>query len=64
MAASVTVTGDAVTIGKPVPLLRVVADAGGYGSTWTSNGDNTRFVLVEAVHGMSQTFHLLTNWQR
>jgi Tol biopolymer transport system component/tRNA A-37 threonylcarbamoyl transferase component Bud32 len=64
MSVSVTITGSAVTLGKPAPLFRVAADAGGWGSNWTVNADHTKFVVVEAPHAKGQTFRVLTNWWR
>jgi Tol biopolymer transport system component len=64
MSVSVTITGSAVTLGKPVPLFRVDADAGGWGSNWTANADHTKFVVVDAPHAKGQTFRVLTNWWR
>ena len=63
MAVSVSITGNAVTLGKPVPLFRVLADAGGWGANWTANHDHTRFLVVEAPHEAGQTFRLLTRWE-
>ena len=63
MSVSVTVTGNAVSIGKPVGLFRVRADAGGWGSSWTANADHSKFVVVDAPHGTAQTFRVLTNWR-
>jgi len=64
MSVSVTITGSAVTLGKPVPLFRVDADAGGWGSNWTANADHTKFVVVDAPQAKGQTFRVLTNWWR
>jgi Tol biopolymer transport system component len=63
MAVSVTMTGDAVSLGKPVPLFSLRADAGGWGASWTSNADHTKFVVVDAAHRSAQTFRVLTNWR-
>jgi eukaryotic-like serine/threonine-protein kinase len=64
MAVSVTTAGDGVSIGKPQPLFRVTADAGGSGSSWTSNADHTKFIVVEAAQTGTQTFRVLTHWRR
>jgi Tol biopolymer transport system component/tRNA A-37 threonylcarbamoyl transferase component Bud32 len=64
MSVSVTITGTAVTLGKPVPLFRIAADAGGWGSNWAVNADHTKFVVVDAPHAKGQTFKVLTNWWR
>ena len=64
MAVAVTMAGDAISLGKPTPLFRVLADAGGAGSSWAANADHSRFVAVDSVHGNSQTFRVLTDWRR
>ena len=64
MAVAVTIAGDAISLGKPAPLFRVRADAGGAGSNWATNADHSRFVVVDSVHGNSQTFRVLTDWRR
>jgi len=63
MAVSVTIHGDAVSLGKPARLFRIPADAGGSGSNWTGSADHTRFVVVNDPDGTAQTFRVLTNWQ-
>ena len=63
MAVSVTVAGNSVSLGKPVELFRVHADAGGSGTNWTPNRDHTRFVVVEAPNEIGQTFRVLTRWR-
>jgi len=63
MAVSVTIHGDAVSLGKPAPLFRLPADAGGWGSNWTGSADHTRFVVVDDPDATAQTFRVLTNWQ-
>lgn len=63
-AVGVTIAGDAVSIGKPVPLFRIPADAGGWGANWTANSDHTKFVAVDSPHGSRQTFRVLTNWRQ
>ena len=62
MAVSVTIDGEAVTLGKPTPLFKLPADAGGWGSNWAASGDFSRFVVVEAPHATHQRFRLLTDW--
>jgi Tol biopolymer transport system component len=62
MAVSVTIDGEAVTLGKPTPLFKLPADAGGWGSNWAATGDFTRFVVVEAPYATHQRFRLLTDW--
>jgi eukaryotic-like serine/threonine-protein kinase len=62
MAVSVTVEGEAVTLGKPMPLFKLPADAGGWGSNWAATGDFTKFVVVETPHAVHQRFSLLTDW--
>jgi Tol biopolymer transport system component len=64
MAVPVTIAGNAVTLGRPVALFSVQADAGGSGSSWTANGDHTRFVVVVAPQAATQTFRVLTQWWR
>ena len=64
MAVSVSFAGDGVSIGKPIPLFRLPADAGGWGSNWTASGDHTRFVVIDQPHGANQTFRVLTNWRQ
>jgi eukaryotic-like serine/threonine-protein kinase len=64
MAVSVTISGNAVSLGKPARLFRLPADAGGWGSSWTANPDHTRFVAVNDPDGTAQTFRVLTNWNR
>jgi serine/threonine-protein kinase len=63
MAVSVTIAGNGASLGKPVELFRVPADAGGTGANWTVNRDHTRFVVVEAPNEMGQTFKVLTRWR-
>ncbi len=63
MAVGVSITGDAVSTGKPVPLFRLPADAGGWGANWTASADHTRFIVVDAPHGGAQAFRVLTNWR-
>jgi hypothetical protein len=63
MAVSLTINGNAVSLGKPARLFRIPADAGGSGSNWTASGDHTRFVVVDNPHGTAETFRVLTNWQ-
>jgi Tol biopolymer transport system component len=63
MAVSVTINGNAVSLGKPARLFRIPADAGGSGSNWTASADHTRFVVVDNPHGSTETFRVLTNWQ-
>jgi len=63
MSVSVTVTGNTVSIGKPVRLFRVPVDAGGWGASWTSNADHSKFVVVDAPNGTAQTFRVLTHWR-
>jgi eukaryotic-like serine/threonine-protein kinase len=63
MSVGVTTTNEAVTLGKPTPLFRVRADAGGWGSNWMATGDLTKFILVEAPNAPEQRFQLLTNWR-
>ncbi len=63
MAVSVTIAGNSVSLGKPVELFRVHADAGGSGTNWTPNRDHTRFVVVEAPNEIGQTFRVLTRWR-
>jgi serine/threonine protein kinase/Tol biopolymer transport system component len=60
MAVSVTTADETVVLGKPTPLFRVLADAGGSG--WTATGDLEKFVVIEAPHAAGQRFELLTNW--
>ena len=62
MAVSVTVSGEAVTLGKPTPLFRVQADAGAWGSSWTATADLTKFLTVEALEAAAQRFRLLSDW--
>src|SRR5262249_161523 len=47
MAVNVTIAGEAVTLGKPTPIFRLLSDAGGWGATWTATGDLTKFIVVE-----------------
>ena len=62
MAVSVTIAGSAVSVGKPSPLFKVTADAGGWGSNWDATADHTKFVVVEAPRAAGQHFRVLTNW--
>jgi eukaryotic-like serine/threonine-protein kinase len=61
MSVSLSIDGEAVATGKPVPLFRIPADAGGWGSNWTATADHSRFVVVEAPNGTAQTFRVLTD---
>ena len=45
MSVAVTVDGEAVTLGKPTPLFKVPADAGGWGSNWAATADLSKFVV-------------------
>ena len=63
MAVSVTVNGNAVSLGKPVRLFRLPGDAGGSGSNWTADADHTRFIVVDDPRAVAQTFRVLTNWR-
>ena len=62
MAVSFTFSGEGVTLGKPTPLFKVKADAGGWGANWTATADLTRFVIVEAPEETGQRFRLLSDW--
>jgi Tol biopolymer transport system component len=62
MAVSVTLAGSAVSLGKPSPLFKVPADAGGWGSNWAVTADHTQFVVVEAPRAAGQRFRVLTDW--
>jgi Tol biopolymer transport system component len=62
MAVSVITTGGEVALGKPSPLFKVPADAGGFGSSWAPAADHSKFVVVEAPQAAKQRFRLLTNW--
>jgi Tol biopolymer transport system component len=63
-AVSVTVAGDAFSIGPPVALFQVRSDAGGWGTSWTADPNHSSFVVVDAPHAAAQTFTLLMNWRR
>jgi Tol biopolymer transport system component len=62
MAVSVTSSGEGVALGKPTPLFRLPADAGGWGSNWAASANFTKFLLVEARHATTQRVRLLTDW--
>ena len=62
MSVSVSTTADSASFGKPLPLFRVQADAGGLGSNWTANAEATKFVVVDGPSGRGQAFRVLTNW--
>ena len=62
MAVGVMLEGEAVTLGKPTPVFKLPADAGGWDSSWTAIPDFTKFVVVEAPHATNQRFRLLTDW--
>jgi serine/threonine-protein kinase len=62
MAVSVTIAGSAGSLGKPSPLFKVPADAGGWGSNWDVTADHTKFVVVEAPRAAGQRFRVLTDW--
>jgi dipeptidyl aminopeptidase/acylaminoacyl peptidase len=55
----VTISGDVLTVGKPVPLFRPPASSSG----WAANADGTRFVVVDAPLATRQSLHVLTNWE-
>ena len=60
---SLTVTlGDVLTLGKPTPLFKLPADAGGWGSNWAATADFAKLIVVEAPHAVHQRFRLLTDW--
>ena len=63
MAVSVSVQGQAVSLGKAVRLFRLPADAGGSGANWGANNDHTKFVVVDTPQRTAETFRVLTNWQ-
>ena len=63
LRAALTFNVNTASIGKPTPLFRLPADAGGFGSSWTATADHTRFIVVDDPHGAAQTFRVLTNWQ-
>jgi serine/threonine protein kinase/Tol biopolymer transport system component len=62
MAVSVIEKGGDVSLGKPSPLFKTPADAGGYGSSWAATADLAKFIVVEAPQAAKQRFRLLTNW--
>jgi hypothetical protein len=62
MAVSVAADGEAVTLGKPTPLFKLPADAGGWGSNWAGTADLTKFVVAQAPQATRQQFRLLTDW--
>ena len=63
MAVSVTKAGGALALGKPTPLFRLPADAGGLSAAWSANADHTKFVVVDAPNASGQTFRVMTGWR-
>jgi Tol biopolymer transport system component len=60
MAVAVTKAGDVLTLGKPTPLFRLPADAGGLASAWSANADHSKFVVADAPNAEGQTFRVMT----
>jgi len=58
-AVSVTITGNAVSIGRPTALPIIPMNVGGSGSNWTANSTHTLFVIVEAPLASHQTFRVM-----
>jgi len=58
-AASVTVSGSAILVGRPTVLTIAPADVGGSGSGWAANSTHTLFVIVGAPYAAHQTFRVL-----
>ena len=60
MAVAVTRIGDGLTLGKPTPLFRLPADAGGLASALSANADHSKFVVADAPNAEGQTFRVMT----
>jgi serine/threonine-protein kinase len=58
-SVSVTIAGNAVTLGRPTALPLATTDVGGSGSNWGVNSTHTQFVVVEAPRAAHQTFRVL-----
>lgn len=58
-----TRAGDVLTLGKPTPLFRLPADAGGLASAWSANADHSKFVVADAPNAEGQTFRVMTDWK-
>jgi len=63
MAVAVTRAGHVLTLGKPAPLFRLPADAGGLASALSANADHSKFVVADAPNAEGQTFRVMTEWK-
>jgi Tol biopolymer transport system component len=61
IATPISVVGEALSTGQPVPLFKLPTAA--TNDTWTPNADATQFIVSDAPRAGRQSLHILTNWE-
>lgn len=60
VSISVSDSGDALTLGKPVELFALSSSSTG---DWAASPDGSRFVIADAPRAVRQSLRVLTNWE-